>query len=115
QGAERVAAHEREQLRLLEVDDLDRGGRVQLGGAAAGGGQGGQGGEDPLLDRARLGAAAGHLPVHRRAVQPAVVGGQGRVVEVAVVVAQPQLVAHVEQREAVGGEGQGGAGGDRAG
>jgi len=30
QGAERVAAHEREQLGLLEVDHLHRGGRVQV-------------------------------------------------------------------------------------
>jgi hypothetical protein len=43
QGAEGVAAQEREQLRLLEVGDLDRGGGVQLAGGAAGGGQGGQG------------------------------------------------------------------------
>jgi hypothetical protein len=68
QGAEGVAAQEREQLRLLEVGHLHRGGRVQLGGAASGLGQGGQGGEDALLDGAWLGAAPGQLPVHRRAV-----------------------------------------------
>src|SRR4029450_3826135 len=72
-----------------------------------GGGARGGGGEAARGPGAGVGPAAGQVPVHRRAVQPAVVGRPGRVVEVAVVIQQAQLVAHVDQGDAVVAEDQG--------
>ena len=58
----------------------------------------------PALDGRRVGAPLGGLPVHRGPVQPAVVVAVRGVAAVAAVVAQTQLVAHVDQRQAAVGE-----------
>ncbi|RIH82230.1 hypothetical protein Mlute_02563 [Meiothermus luteus] len=57
--------------------------------------------EEPVLHRALLLALFGFGPVHPGPMQPAVVAPVGRFFYVVVVVEQAQLVAHVDERDAL--------------
>ena len=83
------------------ADALD----VDRARGAAGRDQPLQPGPQPALDRRRVVPARSGLPVHRGPVHPAVVVALVRVLEVRRVVQEPELVAHVDQRQAAVGEG----------
>ena len=99
-----VLAHEAEDVVVAGPDRPRPPLGVDGAGGAAGGDQPPQPGPQAALDGGRIVAALGRLPVHRRPVHPAVVVAVGGVGLPLVVVAQPELVAHVDQRQAAVGE-----------
>ena len=106
QGLGGVPAYGAQDRRVARLVDRRLDGRVQGGQPGARGPQVAQPGEHPARDRGRVVPVLGHVPRHPGPVQPPVVVGVLGILDVRTVVAQPQLVAHVDQRRSAEAEQQ---------
>ena len=79
---------------------------VQGGCLFAGGDEAAEGLEDTAVHAQPIMTFFRQLPIHHWAVQPAVIARQVGVLQVAVVVQQANLVAHVKQRQAAKSQNQ---------
>ena len=102
--AARVPAAPGEDVRVVDGQQLRLPRRVQRGQLAPHPGEPLDPAEHPPLDAAGVVAAGGRVGVEPRPVHPPVVLRERRVVEVARVVVERELVAHVEQRHPAPGE-----------
>ena len=107
QRAHRMPAGQKQHRRVGAVEDLGLDAGVQMGQPFSGPDQPPQTSVHPARRGGRVIALGGPLPVHDRAVDPAVVAGVHGVTPEGIVVKRRQFVAHVQQRHAPEAQGDG--------